>query len=405
MNLLDIKNLTINNGNLKLFNDVNFSIDRNEIKSIKCSSDISSELINLILNITSFSIGEIKLLETSNYNLTKKLLSEIGLYTINDGLYMRLTPYQYLSYFKKLYNSEIDIDQMLNHYGLHKHRSTKINKLSSSQQRRLSIMRVFLHTPDFAIIQNPFDNVDLESRILIKKIILDANTNGTGILILSNDIDNCFLTTESVYIYEEGKILPVSFPEENTDDNISDEETEKPPMNSVNTTIVSKDSVVSSVDTSFTESNDSSSKKSNQESAKYTVSIEDDEKNVTSSKNDDINMNISLKFNKVPAKVDDKIILFNPTDIIYCESRDRAAVLHTVEGEFQCSLTLAQLEQKLKAFGFFRCHRSYIVNLQNIKELIAWSKNSYSLILNDKTKSEIPLSKGRIEELKTILGI
>ena len=398
MNLLDIKNLTINNGNLKLFDDVNLSIDRNEIKSIKCSLNTSSELINLILNITSFSLGEINLLETSNHNITKKVSNKIGLYTQNDGLYTRLTPYQYLSYFKKLYNCEtdIDIDHMLNRNGFDKHRNIKINKLSYSQQRRISIMRVFLHTPDFAIIQNPFDNVDLESRILIKKLILEANSNGTGILILSNDIDSCFLTTDSVYIYEEGKILPVSFPEESTADTID-------------ITIASKDSVQDSNDTSMEESNhnshESSTLESKQKSAKDTISKEDTENNITSSKTDDINMNISLKFNKVPAKVDEKIILFNPTDIIYCESKDRSSILHTVEGEFQCSLTLAQLELKLKAFGFFRCHRSYIVNLQNIKELIAWSKNSYSLILNDTIKSEIPLSKGRIDDLKTILGI
>ncbi|WBW96444.1 LytTR family transcriptional regulator DNA-binding domain-containing protein [Oceanirhabdus sp. W0125-5] len=373
MNLLEIKDLTINNGNLKQFDKVNFNIDKNEIKSIKCTSDISDKLINLILNKNSFSIGEITLLGTLNHNFNKNILNRIGLYTLTDGLYARLTPFQYLSYFKKLYDSDIDIDYMLNSNGFDSLRNIKINKLSSSQQRRLSIMRVFLHTPDFAIIQNPFDNVDLESRILIKKLILEANSKGTGILILSKDIDSCFLTTDSVYIYEEGKILPVSFPEESTEESTED-----------------------TID---------ASNENDQEPENPDIDKKSDEQNDISNENDDKSMNISLKFNKVPAKVEDKIILFNPTDIIYCESKDRASVLHTVEGEFQCSLTLTQLESKLKAFGFFRCHRSYIVNLQNIKELIAWSKNSYSLILNDKNKSEIPLSKGRIEELKTILGI
>ena len=47
-------------------------------------------------------------------------------------------------------------------------------------------------------------------------------------------------------------------------------------------------------------------------------------------------------------------------------------------------------------FGFFRCHRSYIVNLQKVREVITWTRNSYSLILENKEKTSIPLSKAKM---------
>ncbi|MCR8844647.1 LytTR family transcriptional regulator DNA-binding domain-containing protein [Paenibacillus sp. SC116] len=68
-------------------------------------------------------------------------------------------------------------------------------------------------------------------------------------------------------------------------------------------------------------------------------------------------------------------------------------------------MTLQQLEEKLRVYGFFRCHRSYIVNVQRIREVIIWSRNSYSLILDDDKKSKVPLSKNKYEEMKSVMGL
>ena len=112
-----------------------------------------------------------------------------------------------------------------------------------------------------------------------------------------------------------------------------------------------------------------------------------------------------LRFEKIPAKINDKIILFDPTEIVFVESNEGISHLH-VNGEvFPCSITLNDLSQRLQPFGFFRCHRSYIVNLQRVREVITWTRNSYSLVLEDSKKSSVPLSKGKLNELKNIIGI
>ncbi|MDG0873430.1 LytTR family transcriptional regulator DNA-binding domain-containing protein [Paenibacillus thiaminolyticus] len=98
-------------------------------------------------------------------------------------------------------------------------------------------------------------------------------------------------------------------------------------------------------------------------------------------------------------------MLIDPLEMIYIESQDRVAHLHVQSGDYPCSMTLQELEQKLKPFGFFRCHRSYLVNLQRVREVIIWSRNSYSLVLDDEKKSTVPLSKSKYEEMKAIMGI
>jgi ABC-2 type transport system ATP-binding protein len=54
--------------------------------------------------------------------------------------------------------------------------------------------------------------------------------------------------------------------------------------------------------------------------------------------------------------------------------------------------------------GFFRAHRSYLVNLQHVKEVIPYTRNSFSLRLDDPQNTEIPLSKSAAGELRELLG-
>ncbi|AIQ25815.1 LytTR family transcriptional regulator DNA-binding domain-containing protein [Paenibacillus sp. FSL H7-0737] len=113
--------------------------------------------------------------------------------------------------------------------------------------------------------------------------------------------------------------------------------------------------------------------------------------------------NITLQ--KISTKRNDKVILFNPPEIDFIESVEGSILVH-VDGEnYDCALTLTELEQRLLNFGFFRCHRSYIVNLQKVREIITWTKNSYSLRLNTGKDAVVPLSRSKLSELKALLNI
>lgn len=113
--------------------------------------------------------------------------------------------------------------------------------------------------------------------------------------------------------------------------------------------------------------------------------------------------NITLQ--KVVTKKNDKVILFNPPEIDYIESVEGSILVH-VDGErYSCALTLSELEQRLGSYGFFRCHRSYIVNLQKVREIITWTKNSYSLRLHTGKDAVVPLSRSKLQELKALLNL
>ena len=113
--------------------------------------------------------------------------------------------------------------------------------------------------------------------------------------------------------------------------------------------------------------------------------------------------NITLQ--KISTKRNDKLILFNPPEIDFIESMDGSIIVHVGGEQYDCAMTLTELEQRLQNFGFYRCHRSYIVNLQKVREIITWTKNSYSLRLNTGKDAVVPLSRSKLQELKALLSI
>ena len=103
---------------------------------------------------------------------------------------------------------------------------------------------------------------------------------------------------------------------------------------------------------------------------------------------------------KISVSYNEKTFLFNPEEIDYVEANDGKVYVYVRQEQYLGSYKMSELEEKLTKFGFFRCHRSYIVNMQKVTELVKWTRDSYSLRLIGYGKTDVPLSKGKIQELR-----
>ena len=65
--------------------------------------------------------------------------------------------------------------------------------------------------------------------------------------------------------------------------------------------------------------------------------------------------------------------------------------------------TLEELQASLDSESFWRAHRSYLVNIQHIKEVVPWFKSSYMLKMNDKKQSEVPVSRAQTKRLRELI--
>lgn len=105
---------------------------------------------------------------------------------------------------------------------------------------------------------------------------------------------------------------------------------------------------------------------------------------------------------KIPCERRGKIILVDLKDIYFCYIEGEKTYVKTRDESFLVGCTLHQIEEKT---NFFRAHRSYLVNIDNIKELYSWFNGTYKLVMGDIEESEVPISRNNVKKLKELLGI
>lgn len=93
-------------------------------------------------------------------------------------------------------------------------------------------------------------------------------------------------------------------------------------------------------------------------------------------------------------------------DVIYATIEDGiiTIVANQVEG-FSNFRTIEELQSNLDPEIFWRVHRSYLVNINRIKEVIPWFKSSYQLRMDDKRQTEIPVSRVQTKRLRALLKL
>ncbi|EOQ19105.1 ABC transporter ATP-binding protein [Bacillus cereus VDM021] len=335
MALLELKQL----GKTNQLQAIQLEIEKGQCVVLQCNNHTAKVLHRIIIGEEEASTGSVLF---DGEPIRKQLYSRIGFCFLKDEAYDRLKVKEYFAFLFGLYGSNISIKEVVQYVGLLDKMNVKIEKLSFSEKRRLHIGRVMIHNPDLIIFEEPEQNVDIESTIIIRKAIMKMKEQGKAIFITSSFLSDALSLTEDVYILHQDGVKKVEIEQE------EDEEI--------------------------------------------------DSENV-------VQMIPQMKLERIPAKVNDKIILLDPMEIHFIETQNGTTHIHVCEGDFVCALTLSELEERLKGFGFFRCHRSYLVNLQRVREVITWTRNSFSLILDDERKSSIPLSKGRMDELKGVIGL
>ena len=109
---------------------------------------------------------------------------------------------------------------------------------------------------------------------------------------------------------------------------------------------------------------------------------------------------------KIVVRAQNRLLLVDQRDICFASIEDGAisVVTPTVEGHSNCR-TLEELLDQLDPEAFWRAHRSYVVNIQHIREVVPWFKSSYQLRMNDPRKTEIPVSRSQTKRLKELFNL
>ena len=109
--------------------------------------------------------------------------------------------------------------------------------------------------------------------------------------------------------------------------------------------------------------------------------------------------------NKLAVELDGKITLLDLEEIVFIEADGRNSIIRTSTQEYNTNISLKDLETRLKSATFFRPHRSFIINLQKINEVIRWFNGTYIIKMQGYDKVQIPVTKKNTDAFKKILNI
>ena len=112
---------------------------------------------------------------------------------------------------------------------------------------------------------------------------------------------------------------------------------------------------------------------------------------------------------KILIKAAGRLFLADSKDICYATIEDGVITVVTgghagIEGQSNCR-TLEELADSLDAKLFWRAHRSYLVNINHIREVVPWFKSSYQLRMDDKKQTEIPVSRAQTRRLRELFNL
>lgn len=109
-------------------------------------------------------------------------------------------------------------------------------------------------------------------------------------------------------------------------------------------------------------------------------------------------------FRKLAVRKGGRTVLLNIDDIVYISAKNKSTYVHTYENQYLVDLTLTELEGKLSKENFERVHRSYMVNLNKVKEILRVD-GSYVVVVTDRDETQIPVARRQVRDFRGSVGI
>jgi two-component system response regulator LytT len=109
---------------------------------------------------------------------------------------------------------------------------------------------------------------------------------------------------------------------------------------------------------------------------------------------------------KIMVKSQQRMLLVDAEDLVFASIQDGLISVTSKEVEGSSNYrTLEELQAALDSDSFWRPHRSFLVNIHHIKEVVPWFKSSFMIKMNDKKQTEIPVSRQQTKRLRELFKL
>ena len=213
--IIKVKNLKKDFGGKVALKDLSFSIKKDEIFGFLGPSGAGkTTTIKILTGQLKPSCGEAEVFNRSVLSFNKDIFKHIGILTDNSGLYERLSVYDNLELFSKLYEvNKARIFEVLEQVNLKADVKTVVKKLSKGMKQRVILARAILSKPDLLFLDEPTAALDPSNCHQIHNVLRELNKNGTTIFLTTHNMEEADKLCHRVAFLNEGTISALDTPE------------------------------------------------------------------------------------------------------------------------------------------------------------------------------------------------
>ena len=110
------------------------------------------------------------------------------------------------------------------------------------------------------------------------------------------------------------------------------------------------------------------------------------------------------KMRKIAINTAGRTIFTEVDKIVFIETYNRGCLIHTIKEEYFEGKSIGDFEKRLEDMGFFRCQKSYLINLEKVKEMFLWKNNSFAIKMEGYEDHILPVGREKIKTLRQLLG-
>ena len=201
-------------GSFKAISSLTFEVNKGEILGfLGPSGSGKTTTINILTGQLTPDQGQSSILGKSSTNLNEEDLANIGLITENSGYYEKLSLYDNLLFFAKLYDvPQGDLDDLMKRVGLFDRRKTLAEKLSTGMKQRMLLVRAIINKPQVLFLDEPTSGLDPSTSQSIHELIKELQAEGTTIFLTTHDMHEATILCDKIVLLNKGQIVEAGTP-------------------------------------------------------------------------------------------------------------------------------------------------------------------------------------------------
>ncbi|TSB47455.1 ABC transporter ATP-binding protein [Alkalicoccobacillus porphyridii] len=215
MNAVEVTGMKKVFGSHTAINNVTLTVKKGEIFGLLGPSGSGKTTTNKILTgELKPTSGEVKVLGMNSTKFgTSEFKSKIGILSDNSSLYERLTVYDNLKLFCKLYGAPLEqIDVLLKEVNLQEARSKTVSKLSKGMKQRVLLAKALIHKPELVFLDEPTSALDPGNMAHIHRGLQRLNEAGTTIFLTTHNMEEATELCDRVAFLHNGELQEIDTP-------------------------------------------------------------------------------------------------------------------------------------------------------------------------------------------------